>query len=187
MKHRVMWFDVLGNARRDARDLRRSRGPRDRSRRSTGRLMAQSSDASSRSAVPKSSTCCGDAGRRRPPSILPNGSACRSARSTATFAICSSPARRSTAKRASATASVPVTTCRRSCSTAMRSRRSCSARGSCVSSAIPKTAAAPRVHVSPAARPRWWRRRSSSSASSPRRHAWPHRHQPQARRSAREG
>ena len=44
-----------------------------------------------------------------------------------------------------------------------------------------------RVHVSPAARPRWWRRRSSSSASSPRRHALPHRHQPQAPRLARAG
>ena len=42
-----------------------------------------------------------------------------------------------------------------------------------------------RVHVSPAAPPRWWRCRSSSSASSPRRHALPHRHQPQAPRSAR--
>ena len=41
-----------------------------------------------------------------------------------------------------------------------------------------------RVHVSPAALPRWWRRRSSSSSSSPRRHALPHRHQPQAPRSA---
>ena len=41
---------------------------------------------------------------------------------------------------------------------------------------------APWAPVSPAARPRWWRCRSSSSASSPRRHAWPHRHQPRARR-----
>lgn len=36
------------------------------------------------------------------------------------------------------------------------------------------------VHVSRAALPRWWRCRSSSSASSRRRHALPHRHQPQA-------
>ena len=44
-----------------------------------------------------------------------------------------------------------------------------------------------RVHVSPAALPRWWRCRSSSSASSLRRHALPHRHQPQAHRLAHAG
>jgi hypothetical protein len=40
-------------------------------------------------------------------------------------------------------------------------------------------------HVSPGALPRWWRCRSSSSSSLPRKHALPHRHQPQARRLAR--
>ena len=40
----------------------------------------------------------------------------------------------------------------------------------------------PRVIVSLVARPRWWRCRSSSLASSPRRHAVPRRHQPQAPR-----
>ncbi len=44
-----------------------------------------------------------------------------------------------------------------------------------------------RVHVSLAALPRWRRCRSSSSSSSPRRHALPHRHQPQAHRLARAG
>ena len=44
-----------------------------------------------------------------------------------------------------------------------------------------------RVHISVAALPRWRRRRSSSSSSSPRRHALPHRHQPQAHRLARAG
>jgi uncharacterized protein YeaO (DUF488 family) len=57
--------------------------------------------------------------------------------------------------------------------------------------ALPRAAARPGsqadgatrcVRVSPAALPRWWRRRSSSSASSPRRHALPRRHQPQAPR-----
>jgi len=41
-----------------------------------------------------------------------------------------------------------------------------------------------RVHLSPAARPRWRQHRSSSSASSPRRHVSPQRHLPQARPSA---
>ncbi len=41
--------------------------------------------------------------------------------------------------------------------------------------------------VSPAALPRWWRCLSSSSASSPRRHALPQHHQPQAPRLARAG
>src|SRR5437764_4170319 len=40
------------------------------------------------------------------------------------------------------------------------------------------------VHVSLAALPRWRRCRSSSLSSSPRRHALPHRHQPQAHRLA---
>ena len=44
-----------------------------------------------------------------------------------------------------------------------------------------------RVHVSPAAPPRWWRCRSSSSSSSHRRHALPRRHQPQAHPLARAG
>jgi len=43
------------------------------------------------------------------------------------------------------------------------------------------------VHVSLAALPQSWRRRSSSSSSSPRRHAWPDLHLPQAHRLARVG
>jgi hypothetical protein len=42
-------------------------------------------------------------------------------------------------------------------------------------------------HLSLVALPRWRRRRSSSSPSSPRRHALPHRRQPQAHRLARAG
>jgi hypothetical protein len=73
-------------ARRDARHLQGSRGPRDRPRRGQARLMTQTSDAPCRSAVPDCQRVAASP-RRRPPGIWPNGSACRSARSTATSAI----------------------------------------------------------------------------------------------------
>ena len=87
----------------------------------------------------KSSACCGGAGRRRPRAHLAErlGVSERTVyRDVRDLVLAGTPI--DGESRASATASVPATTCRRSCSTAMRSRRSCSARGSCVSSAIPR-------------------------------------------------